>query len=86
MAMFPIFMIGLIVGLITGWACTNTYYVHKQDMPSDAKIHIQEARIMTLENDIEALEIENKRLNEKLLKKKQTRPKKFDAEKVMTKK
>ena len=75
MGMFPIFLFGLVLGGIAGYACTNAYYIRKQDVPSEAKIHIQEARIIALMNDVENLEMEIKRLNEELLKKKQAKPK-----------
>lgn len=75
MGMFPVFLFGLVLGGIAGYACTNAYYIRKQDIPSEAKIHIQEARIIALTNDVENLETENKRLNEELLKKKQAKPK-----------
>lgn len=74
MSMFPVFLFGLVLGGIAGYACTSAYFIRKQDVPSDAKIHIQEARIISLMNDVENLEAENKRLNEELLKKKQTKP------------
>ena len=38
MAMFPIFMIGLVVGIAVSYA----FYKYKQDIPSEVKIHVQE--------------------------------------------
>lgn len=58
MAMLPIFMIGFIMGILLSTA----YFEFKKDVPSDVKVHIQEAEILKQKNDIEMLE----KLNQKL--------------------
>lgn len=47
MTMFPIFMIGLVVGIIVSYA----FYKLKQDVPSETKFHTQEVVIKQLEKD-----------------------------------
>ena len=71
--MLPIFLLGLVLGAITALACVNVYYKYKKDTPSETKLRIQEAQIIALKYDIEALEIENERLNAQLLKTKKSR-------------
>lgn len=66
MTMFPIFIIGLLAGIGLGIAFTNLYYHYKQTVPSEAKFHIQEATIISLREDIKALEIENEKLRNQL--------------------
>ena len=53
MAMFPIFMTGVIVGIALSYA----FYKYKEDVPSQAKIQIQERQIKSQESD-------NKMLND----------------------
>ena len=53
MAMFPIFMIGVIIGIALSYA----FYKYKEDVPSQVKIQIQERQIKSQEND-------NKMLND----------------------
>ena len=47
MAMFPIFIIGLVVGIIVSYA----FYKYKQSTPSETKLHTQENIIKQLEKD-----------------------------------
>ena len=64
MAMFPIFMIGLLVGALLGGAITNLHYYNKTTTPSDTQFKIQEAKIIGYQSDIELLQ----KTNENLLK------------------
>ena len=48
MAMFPIFMIGLIVGVALSYA----WYKYKKDVPSEIKIHMQEAELIRCKSDL----------------------------------
>lgn len=52
MAMFPIFMIGLVLGAICMWAYVNL----KRDVPSETRLKLLEDEIMSLKNDKEMLE------------------------------
>ncbi|MDE6946255.1 MAG: hypothetical protein K2P14_03610 [Anaeroplasmataceae bacterium] len=52
MAMFPIFMIGLVVGGIVGY----TYSIYKKETPSETRLKLLEAEIITLKSDKEMLE------------------------------
>jgi len=45
--MFPIFIIGLVVGIIDSYA----FYKYKQSTPSETKLHTQENIIKQLEKD-----------------------------------
>ena len=58
MAMFPIFMIGLILGAICMWAYINL----KQNTPSKTRLKLLEDEIRSLKNDNDLL----KKLNTKL--------------------
>lgn len=58
MAMFPIFIIGLIVGIVVSYA----FYKYKQDIPSDIKIRTQENIIKQQQNDLNMLENLNNKL------------------------
>lgn len=62
MAMFPIFMIGLVVGIAVSYA----FYKYKQDIPSETKIHVQENIINQQKNDINILEQLNNKLYNKI--------------------
>ena len=53
MAMFPIFMIGVIVGVALSYA----FYKYKEDVPSQVKLKMQERQIKSQESD-------NKMLND----------------------
>ena len=53
MAMFPIFIIGVIIGIALSYA----FYKYKEDVPSQVKIQMQERQIKSQEND-------NKMLND----------------------
>lgn len=53
MAMFPIFMIGVIVGIALSYA----FYKYKEDVPSELKIEMQERQIKQQDSD-------NKMLND----------------------
>lgn len=62
MAMFPIFMIGFVVGIAVSYA----FYKYKQDVPSEVKIHVQENIINQQKNDINILEQLNNKLYNKI--------------------
>lgn len=62
MAMFPIFMIGLIVGIAISYA----FYKFKQDVPSEVRIRAQELEIERQKKDNSMLENINKRLYDKI--------------------
>ena len=53
MAMFPVFMIGVIIGIALSYA----FYKYREDTPSQVKIQMQERQIKSQEND-------NKMLND----------------------
>lgn len=53
MAMFPIFMIGVVVGIALSYA----FYKYKEDVPSELKIEMQERQIKQQDGD-------NKMLND----------------------
>lgn len=53
MAMFPVFMIGVIIGIALSYA----FYKYKEDVPSQVKIQMQERQIKSRESD-------NKMLND----------------------
>lgn len=52
MAMFPIFMIGLVAGVILGYV----FSIYKKETPSETKFRIMEAEIIALKSDKEMLE------------------------------
>ena len=58
MAMFPIFMIGLVLGAVCTWAYVNL----KRDVPSETRLKLLEDEIRSLKNDNDLL----KKLNTKL--------------------
>lgn len=53
MTMFPVFMIGVIIGIALSYA----FYKYKEDVPSQVKIQMQERQIKLQESD-------NKMLND----------------------
>ena len=62
MAMFPIFMIGLVLGAICMWAYVNL----KQDVPSETRLKLLEDEIRSLKNDNDLLEKLNTKLYAKI--------------------
>ena len=62
MAMFPIFMIGLVLGAICMW----TYVNLKRDVPSETRLKLLEDEIRSLKNDKEMLEKLNTKLYAKI--------------------
>lgn len=66
MAMFPIFMIGLVAGLLLGITLTNLYFYKKRNVPSEVKFKLQEAEIIKYRSDIELLESANEKLHKKI--------------------
>ena len=66
MAMFPIFMIGLFAGMLLAYV----YYRHIKSVPSKTKFELQERTIITLREDVEALELANEDLRKQLEEKK----------------
>lgn len=66
MAMFPIFIIGLFAGMLLAYV----YYRYIKSVPSKTKFDLQERTIVSLREDIEALELVNEDLRKQLEKKK----------------
>ena len=62
MAMFPIFMIGLFAGILLSYV----YYSCIKSIPSKTKFDLQERTIVSLREDIEALELANEDLRKQL--------------------
>ena len=62
MAMFPIFMIGLVLGAICMWAYVNL----KRDVPSETRLKLLEDEIRSLKNDNDLLEKVNTKLYAKI--------------------
>ena len=58
MAMFPIFIVGLVAGALL----TTAYFVHKKETPSEVRFRLQEATIIALKEDIKTLEATNEEL------------------------
>ena len=66
MAMFPIFMVGLFAGMLLAYV----YYRHIKSVPSKTKFELQERTIVSLREDIEALQLVNEDLRKQLEEKK----------------
>ena len=62
MAMFPIFMIGLVLGAICMWAYVNL----KRDVPSETRLKLLEDEIRSLKNDNDLLDKLNSKLYAKI--------------------
>ena len=62
MTMFPIFMIGVIIGIALSYA----FYKYKEEIPSQVKIQIQERQIKSQESDNKMLNDLVDRLYEKI--------------------
>lgn len=52
MAMFPIFMIGLVAGILL----SSVYNMYRKETPSETKFRMQEAEIMRHKSDKEMLD------------------------------
>lgn len=55
MAMFPIFIVGLLAGALL----TTAFFIHKKETPSEVRFRLQEATIIALKEDIASLETVN---------------------------
>lgn len=64
MPMFPIFIIGILAGMIL----TCVWYNFKKDTPSEVKVRLQDARILQYQTDIEILKKDNDKLRDELIK------------------
>ena len=62
MAMFPIFIVGLVAGALL----TTAYFMHKKETPSEVRFRLQEATIIALKEDIKTLETANEELRTQL--------------------
>lgn len=74
MAMLPVFLIGLFVGILLSYA----WYLYKKDIPSDVKLKIQQAEIIRYKSDNDMLN----ELIEKLYKKIDTLEKEVNRKKI----
>lgn len=66
MAMFPIFIVGLLAGILFSYV----YLRYIKAIPSKTKFDIQEKTIVSLREDIEALQLVNEDLRKQLEEKK----------------
>lgn len=66
MAMFPVFIVGLLVGILFSYV----YLRYMKAIPSKTKFDIQEKTIVSLREDIEALQLVNEDLRKQLEEKK----------------
>lgn len=62
MAMFPIFVIGLLAGVMLA----TVYITFKKETDSQVKTHLQQAEIIRLNADIEILKTTNEELEDEL--------------------
>lgn len=62
MAMFPVFMIGLLAGAILA----TIYITFRKETDPQVKTHLQQAEIIRLNADIEVLKAANEELEEEL--------------------
>lgn len=62
MAMLPIFMIGVVIGIALSYA----FYKFKEDVPSEVKMRAQDLEIERQKRDNELLETLNKKLYDKI--------------------
>lgn len=68
MAMFPIFILGLLVGVGLGVTLTNMYIYNKVTAPSETKFRLKEAELIKYKSDIELLKETNEMLCEEIKK------------------
>lgn len=66
MAMFPVFIVGLLAGILFSYV----YLRYIKAIPSKTKFDIQEKTIVSLREDIEALQLVNEDLRKQLEEKK----------------
>ena len=66
MAMFPVFIVGLLAGILFSYI----YLRYIKAIPSKTKFDIQEKTIISLREDIEALQLVNEDLRKQLEEKK----------------
>ena len=66
MAMFPVFIVGLLTGILFSYV----YLRYIKEIPSKTKFDIQEKTIVSLREDIEALQLVNEDLRKQLEEKK----------------
>ena len=66
MAMFPVFIVGLLAGILFSYV----YLRYIKAIPSKTKFDIQEKTIVSLREDIEALQLANEDLQKRLKEKK----------------
>ena len=66
MAMFPVFIVGLLAGILFSYV----YLCYIKEIPSKTKFDIQEKTIVSLKEDIEALQLANEDLRKQLKEKK----------------
>ena len=66
MAMFPVFIVGLLAGILFSYI----YLRYIKAIPSKTKFDIQEKTIVSLREDIEALQLVNEDLRKQLEEKK----------------
>ena len=52
MAMLPIFVLGIVMGVMI----TVVYFNYKKETPSEVQIHVKDAEIIQLKEDIKSLE------------------------------
>lgn len=62
MAMLPIFMIGVVIGIALSYA----FYKFKEDVPSEVKMRAQDLEIERQKRDNKLLETLNKKLYDKI--------------------
>ena len=66
MTMFPVFIVGLLTGILFSYV----YLRYMKAIPSKTKFDIQEKTIVSLREDIEALQLVNEDLRKQLEEKK----------------
>ncbi len=71
MAMFPVFIIGMLAGIMISYL----YFHYIKTIPSNTRFKLQEETILSLREDIEALELANADLRKQLETKRGRKPK-----------